>query len=71
MNGGSGQLPELYYFPDEDTTDKKCLDSLYGQEKNYMKSMCLSEIEDYLFETVDFKDFPNTDIFSTDTLYMP
>ena len=35
-----------------------------------MKSICPSEIEDYLFETVDFKDFPNAGIFSTNTLYM-
>ena len=36
-----------------------------------MKSICPYEIEDYLFETVDFKDFPNAGIFSTNTLYMP
>ena len=34
MNGGSGHLPELYYFPEQDTTEKKCLDSLYREEKN-------------------------------------
>ena len=33
-----------------------------------MKSIWLSEIEDYLFETVDFKDFPNAGIFATNTL---